>query len=89
MNPQPRRSRQLFEQRPRILQIGGIETLGEPAVDWGEEVVGLGGLILGVPQSGKTAAVWRDGVGYFDNFGSVSCGHEYKLLNSIDLMKMA
>ena len=36
--PQPLRSRQLFEQRLSILQIGRIETLREPAVDRGEEV---------------------------------------------------
>ena len=34
---QPQRSRQIFEQRLRFLQITGAEPLGEPAVDGGEE----------------------------------------------------
>ncbi len=39
---QPLRLRQLVQQRFRFLQIGGVEPLGEPAVDRGEEVVGFG-----------------------------------------------
>ena len=35
------------------LQINGVERLGGPAVDWCEEVVGIGGLALGVPQPGE------------------------------------
>ncbi len=42
-------SGQFFQQRLRLLQIGGIEPLGEPAVEGGKEVVGLGGLAPGVP----------------------------------------
>ncbi len=34
----------LVEQRLGVLQIGGIEPFGEPAVDGGEQVAGLGGL---------------------------------------------
>ncbi len=44
---------QFVEQRLRLLQIGGIEPLCEPAVDGGEEVVGFGGLSLGVPEAGE------------------------------------
>ena len=43
---QPQRLRQLVEQRLRLLQVGGIEPLGEPAVDGGEKVVAFGGLAL-------------------------------------------
>ncbi len=50
---QPQRLRQLVEQRLRLLQIGGVEPLGEPAVDRCEEVAGIGGLALGVPQPGE------------------------------------
>jgi len=35
------------------LQINGVERLGEPAVDRCEEVAGIGGLALGVPQPGE------------------------------------
>jgi hypothetical protein len=36
-----------------VLEIGGIEALGEPAVDRGEEVVSLRAFVLIGPQSGK------------------------------------
>ena len=35
-----------FEQRFGILQIGGVEPLGEPAVDRGEQLTALGGHAL-------------------------------------------
>ncbi len=47
-NPQLQRSRQLIEQRLRFLQVGGVEPLGEPAVDRGEQ---LAGLTLPAPQA--------------------------------------
>ena len=37
------RAKQIIEQRLRLLQIGGVEPLGEPAIDGGEVVAGLGG----------------------------------------------
>ncbi len=43
----------LAEQHPCVLQISGVEPLGEPAVDRGEQVAGLGGLALGVPEAGE------------------------------------
>jgi len=39
-------SRQLFEQPLRFFQVGGVEALGEPAVDGREEVAGLGAAAL-------------------------------------------
>ncbi len=45
--------RQFVEQRFGILQIGGVEALGEPAVDRGEQRVRLGGLALVAPQPGE------------------------------------
>ncbi len=50
---QPRRLRQFVKQRLCLLQIGGVEPLREPAIDGGEEVVGFGGLALGVPETGE------------------------------------
>ena len=35
-------SRQLVEQRFRLFQVGGVEALGEPGVDRGEQVAGFG-----------------------------------------------
>ncbi len=61
--PQPGRSRQLFEQRLRILRIGGVEALGEPDVDGGEEVAGVGGLALGIPEPGKAGRGAESGRG--------------------------
>ena len=45
--------RQLVEQRLGVLEVGGVEALGEPAVDRGEEVVSLRAFALIGPQSGK------------------------------------
>src|SRR6516225_7322510 len=44
---------QLVEQRFGTLQIGGVEALGEPAVDRGEKIARLGGLALVAPQPGE------------------------------------
>src|SRR5262245_42305543 len=48
-----RASPQLVEQRLRLLQIGGIEALGEPAVDRCEEVAGFGATALIAPKPGE------------------------------------
>ena len=40
---------QFVEQRLRLFQIGGVEALGEPAVDRGEEVAGFGAPALLAP----------------------------------------
>jgi hypothetical protein len=44
------KSTQLVEQRLGVLEVGGVEALGEPTVDWGEQVVGLPPLALLGPQ---------------------------------------
>jgi hypothetical protein len=46
-------SRQLVEQRLRLLQIGGVEALGEPAVNRRQQVVPLGTAPLFAPQPGE------------------------------------
>jgi hypothetical protein len=46
-------SYQLVEQRLGVLQIGGIEALGEPAVNRGEQVVGLLPLASLGPEPGE------------------------------------
>jgi hypothetical protein len=38
-----------------VVQVGGVEPLGEPAVDRGEEVVSFGAAALLAPQSGEIA----------------------------------
>src|SRR5580700_1913139 len=48
-------SRQFGEQRLRLFQIGGIEALGEPAVDRGKEIAGFGAPALLAPQPGEIA----------------------------------
>ncbi len=45
--------RQLVQQRLRLFQVGGVEPLGEPAVDGSEEVAGFDGLALGMPEAGE------------------------------------
>ena len=47
----PYRSGQLIEQSLRLLQILGVETFGEPVVDWGEQLIRLVALALALPQS--------------------------------------
>ena len=49
-------SRQFVEQRLCLFQIGGVEALGEPAVDRGEEIAGFGAPALLAPQPGEIAA---------------------------------
>jgi hypothetical protein len=43
---------ELVEERLGVLQIGGVEALGEPAVDRREQVVGLGAFALIAPEPG-------------------------------------
>ena len=45
--------RQRLQQRLRILQVSRIKTLGEPMVDWCQEVMGFLALTLLLPQFGK------------------------------------
>ncbi len=56
MTLQLRRSRQLFQQRLRLLQVGCVEPLGEPAVYGGEQVVGFGRLALRLPETGEATS---------------------------------
>ena len=46
-------SRQFVEQRLRLFQIGGVEALGEPAVDRREEVAGFGVAALVAAEPGE------------------------------------
>src|SRR5262249_38933577 len=45
---------QLFEQRFCVLQVGGVEAFGEPAIDFGEDGTSLGPPI-GVAQHSREA----------------------------------
>src|SRR5262249_22631094 len=56
---------QLTEQCLGFLEVGGIKTLGDPAVDRSEQVVGLGALALLLPQAAEAhgrAQLQRSGV---------------------------
>jgi hypothetical protein len=44
-------SGQLFEQRPGLLQIGGVKAFGEPAVDLGERLTRFAQPALRLPQA--------------------------------------
>jgi hypothetical protein len=46
-------SRQLVEQRLRLFQIGGVEALGEPAINGCEQVARFGPPALFAPQPGE------------------------------------
>ena len=50
---EPTFSGKLVEQRLGVLEVDGIKALGEPAVDRGEEIVGLSAFALIAPQSGE------------------------------------
>ena len=47
------RSFELVQQDLGLLQVGGVEALGEPAVDRGEEITGLICFTLRLPQTGQ------------------------------------
>jgi hypothetical protein len=55
MRPSPAAtgSTQLVEHRPCLFEIGGVEALGEPAIDGRQQVVRLCAAALVVPQPGK------------------------------------
>src|SRR5262245_7686503 len=44
---------ELFQQRLGLLQVGSVEALAEPFVDWREQVVGFPGLALLLPEPTK------------------------------------
>ena len=48
-------SAKLLQERLRILQIGGFEPFGEPAVDWRKQVVGVAPLAPVGPKPGEIA----------------------------------
>ena len=47
-------SPQLLQQRLGLLEVSGVKALGEPAVDRGQQLVGLGALALVLPQAAQT-----------------------------------
>jgi hypothetical protein len=60
---------QLVKQRLRLFQIGRVEALGEPAVDRGEKVVGVGVTALVAAEPGEA----RGGT-QFPEFGLLLLG---------------
>jgi hypothetical protein len=47
--------RQCLQQRPGLLQIGGVKALGEPAVDWRQQLARFGLLVLLLPQAAQAS----------------------------------
>jgi hypothetical protein len=43
--------RQCVQQRLGVLEVGGVEALGEPAVDRCQQLVGFRALVLALPQA--------------------------------------
>ena len=43
-------SRQLLQQCLRVLEVSGVKPLGEPAVDWRQEVIGFLAFALLLPE---------------------------------------
>jgi len=46
--------RQRVQQGLRLLEVGGVKALGEPVVDWGQEVMDFLALALLLPQASQT-----------------------------------
>ena len=44
---------QLLQQHPRLLEVGRVKTLGKPAIDRRQQLIGLGTLPLLLPQAGQ------------------------------------
>jgi hypothetical protein len=70
-------SRQRLQQRLGLLQIGGIEPLGEPAIDRGQQLVGLSPLALVLPQAAQAG-----GGPQLPRFGLLAAGNGQGLLET-------
>ena len=47
---------EFLQQRLRLLEVGGVKALGEPAVDRCQQLTGLGALALLLPQAARLMA---------------------------------
>ena len=73
-----------LEQRPGFLQVGRLEALGEPAVEGGQQLVGLRAFTLPLPGSTQAQRRWqfprlgvliaRDGDGLAEARFGCACG---------------
>src|SRR5215831_5422543 len=43
--------RECYQQRPGLLEVNGVKALSQPAIDLGQELMGLGALTLLLPQA--------------------------------------
>src|SRR5262249_40677110 len=48
--------RQRVQQRLRILQVGGVKALGEPVIDWCQQVIGFLAFPLLLPEPSQAAS---------------------------------
>jgi hypothetical protein len=63
-------SAEFITQRLGVLQIRCIKPLREPAVHWGQQVIGVLALLLGLPQAGQAG-----GGAEFPGFGLLAAGN--------------
>src|SRR5262245_58301123 len=73
----PELSRQLLQERLRLLQVSSIKALREPAIDRCQEVSGLGALALLLPQACKA-----HGGPQLPGFGLLLAGNGPRLLEA-------
>jgi hypothetical protein len=64
---------QFGQQGAGCLQVRSVEAFGEPAIDFGEEGVGFGGLPLTLPETGQTGNRPQ-----FQGFGFLLAGYTRK-----------
>ena len=69
--------RQRLQQRLRILQVSRIKTLGEPMVDWCQEVMGFLAFPLLLPQAGEAHRCTQ-----LQGFGLLAASHVEGLLEA-------
>src|SRR6266508_2647021 len=70
-------SLQGFQQGLGLLEVGGVKALGEPAVDLGQELMGIGALALLLPQASEAR-----GGAQLPGFGLLATGNGEGLLEA-------
>ena len=68
---------EFLQQRLGLLQVGGVESLGEPAIDWRQQPTGLGALALLLPQTSEA-----HGRSQLPRLGLLATGHSEGLLEA-------
>jgi|SoiMethySBSTD1v2_1073268.scaffolds.fasta_scaffold427411_4 hypothetical protein len=63
-------SPQLLQQRPGLLQVGGVKALSEPAIERGQQLAGCGAFVLVLPQPAQAHRRPQ-----FQRLGLLAAGH--------------